>query len=161
MKPVKLPPLARLKQVLEYDPNSGIMRNRETGRQFSLSTHGYRVGRVDGVEYRASRLAWKMMTGTEPLIMDHINGVKDDDRWENLRSVETKTNNCNRKISSRNTSGYTGVYWTARKRKWRATIKFDGKIIYLGYHRNIEDAAKARRTAEENLGYHKNHGRPY
>lgn len=49
------------------------------------------------------------------------------------------------------TSGVRGVYWMSGKRVWRASICFKGKRQYLGLYRNLEDAVKARKRAEEEL----------
>jgi hypothetical protein len=53
------------------------------------------------------------------------------------------------KLSKNNTSGVKGVFWNSRRQKWEARLMFQGKVHYLGGYDNIEDAAKARREAEE------------
>ena len=54
-----------------------------------------------------------------------------------------------RPLSSRNSSGYTGVYWDKKREKWVAQIGFKGKNYYLGTYLNLPDAVKARRRGEE------------
>lgn len=54
-------------------------------------------------------------------------------------------------IRSNNTSGVPGVDWLKKKQRWRASICFKGKRHYLGCYASFEDAAKARRRAEEEL----------
>lgn len=61
----------------------------------------------------------------------------------------TKINSLSRKISINNTSGIKGVSWDKRKNKWIAQICFKRTNYNLGYYENIEDAAKARKDAEE------------
>ena len=56
-----------------------------------------------------------------------------------------------KKIRSTNTSGVTGVSWSKRKGRWEATITFQGKKHHLGFYNNLEDAAAARKKAEERL----------
>lgn len=56
-----------------------------------------------------------------------------------------------RGIQKNNKSGVRGVFWDKRKGKWCAQIKFQGKNHFLGYFDELEDAAKARRKAEEEL----------
>lgn len=56
-----------------------------------------------------------------------------------------------RTVRSNNTSGIPGVEWMAKKQRWRATICFKGKRRYLGSYEKFEDAAKARKRAEEEL----------
>lgn len=52
---------------------------------------------IHGYHYKASRLAWLYMTGEWPKYeMDHINHVKDDNRWVNLRDVTPAENCANR-----------------------------------------------------------------
>lgn len=53
------------------------------------------------------------------------------------------------KLKSNNTSGYKGVCWDKERKKWLAQIRLRGKHIYLGRYKNIEDAIKARKEAEE------------
>jgi hypothetical protein len=55
------------------------------------------------------------------------------------------------KLSSNNTSGVKGVHWHIRSKKWCASIRFQNKSYTLGFFDKIEDAADARRKAEEKL----------
>ena len=55
------------------------------------------------------------------------------------------------KLSSSNTSGVRGVYLDKRSKKWRARIKFKGKTVSLGYFSSLEDAVKARLSAEDEI----------
>ena len=64
-----------------------------------------------------------------------------------------------KKVRKNNTSGVPGVTWICRDQLWRATIFFKGKSYYLGGYRNLEDAVKARKEAEEDL--HDNFFREY
>jgi hypothetical protein len=58
-----------------------------------------------------------------------------------------------------NSSGYIGVNWHKSAKKWMAQIKVNRKNIYLGLFTNKEDAVEARKEAEVEHGFHKNHGR--
>ncbi len=65
--------------------------------------------------------------------VDHINGVRDDDSWGNLREATRYENARNIKKMSRNTSGYIGVtYYPTCKNPWRAKLKVAGKFIHIG-----------------------------
>jgi hypothetical protein len=73
--------------------------------------------------------------------IDHINHNTLDQRKENLRVCTVQQNQANRKMISTNTSGYKGVVWQRRHKKWRAQIRFNGKLIGLGYYDTALDAA--------------------
>ena len=87
---------------------------------------------------------------------DHKNGIRHDNRRENLRPASDMQNAMNRGKRSDNTSGYIGVNWSKRYQKWVAQIQFNKKKIPLGYFDNIEDAIIARQEAE--LKYFKEFG---
>jgi hypothetical protein len=76
---------------------------------------------------------------------DHINFDKTDNRKSNLRICSARENTSHLKISSKNTSGFTGVYWDKNSKKWFAKIKHIGKQLHLGTYKNKEDAIKIRR----------------
>ena len=82
------------------------------------------------------------------LVVDHINGDVYDNRKENLRVVPQMLNSKNQKLSKNNTSGATGVH-LRKNGKWDATIRSDGKYIFLGLFDSFDDALAARRAAEE------------
>lgn len=76
-------------------------------------------------------------------VVDHINGDTSDNRRENLRVCSIKENIRNYTIPKNNTSGYKGVGYYKRLLKWRACIKVDGRLITIGYYRNLSDAVNA------------------
>lgn len=176
-----LPSQEVLRQLLDYDPETGVLRWKERGpdgfktaRSHSVwnakhagglafrmaNDRGYLTSCVLGRRYSAHRVVWKWVTGQDPDHIDHINGVKADNRFSNLRNVAKVDNQRNRKKPSNNTSGVIGV--TARSDlpgKWIAYIGEGGKTIKLGSFETKEAALAARRAAEERLGYHENHGR--
>lgn len=83
--------------------------------------------------------------------VDHIKGEKtrNDNRKTNLRIATTSQNMRNKDLQSNNTSGITGVYFSKQRNKWVAQIKIENKMINLGGFEKKEDAAKARKEAEE------------
>tara|TARA_R110001592_G_scaffold361090_1_gene670923 strand:+ start:5561 stop:6106 length:546 start_codon:yes stop_codon:yes gene_type:complete len=93
--------------------------------------------------------------------IDHINGIRDDNRIENLRLVSNRDNSLNQKRSRLNTTGRTGVVFRDRlpKRKWVARITVEGKSIYLGAYQCYGEAVAARKEAELKYGFHENHDR--
>ena len=129
--------------------------NTTTGTE----SRGYLRVNISGERVLSHRLAWLYVYGVWPLEIDHINGVKDDNRISNLRSVNRQTNLRNTKIRLLNTSGHVGVSMCSRSKKWFAYITNNGKKSHLGQFLKIQDAVNARKSAEERLGFHPNHGR--
>lgn len=133
---------------------------RYAGKEcFNINCHGYLVGTLDKVRLLKHRVLVAMSIGDWPDEVDHINGLKSDNRSENLRAVTRTVNSKNLPISARNTSGVTGVTWHKNDNRWCANIHHMGKYIYLGGYKNFEDAVKVRKEAEIKYGYHQNHGR--
>lgn len=91
--------------------------------------------------------------------IDHINGIKDDNRIANLRQVSDEENARNKKRHFRNKSGVMGVTWSKADKKWRVRIGVSGKYKCLGSFHSLEEAISVRKKAEHDLGYHENHGR--
>lgn len=143
---------SRLKELLHYEPDTGVftwlVRTSDSVRIGDLAggCHGnrYRRIRIDGKLYLAHRLAWLYMTGAWPdNQIDHVNGVRDDNRIANLREATNAENQQNRAKDVRNTSGFPGVSWCRRDSKWRGLIKFEGRQKYLGVFDSPADAHAA------------------
>jgi hypothetical protein len=79
--------------------------------------------------------------------IDPINGIRDDNRIENLREATNAQNGANQGKPSTNTSGYKGVHWDKCNKKWVAQIRVNRKATHLGYFTNIEDAAATYQAA--------------
>lgn len=121
---------------------------------------GYKRGYIFNRQYLAHRVIWCLHYGAWPEgQIDHINGVRNDNRAANLRVVQGPENQRNMKRRRDNTSGVSGVTWSKDKKKWRAVVYVKGKTIFLGAFDTFDAAATARRTAEPLYGYHENHGR--
>jgi hypothetical protein len=157
-----------LKKWLDYNPKTGeFTRKMVCDGRFKVgekagSLHkqlGYIVISVMSKPYYAHRLAFIWMGEILPEEVDHINHIRHDNRWANLRSANKSLNTKNIKISPRNTSGYTGVDCKNGCNRWRARIRVNGKQLTLGYFDRKEDAIKARKAAEKKYGFHPNHGK--
>lgn len=123
-------------------------------------THGirYRQVQIGLAFYKTHRLAWLYVTGAHPKNqIDHISGDGLDNRIANLRDVTNLENHRNMKMSRANTTGVCGVH--PHKGKYKAQIRANGKTRHLGTFDTVADAARARKIAEKQYGYHENHGR--
>ena len=80
--------------------------------------------------------------GYLPKILDHINGIRDDNRIENLREVTSFQNAWNMKTKL-GSSGVKGVTWDKAHKKWLAQLRAKNKKIYIGRFQSLEDAEKA------------------
>jgi hypothetical protein len=135
----------------------GRNKGREAG---ILNDNGYRIVSIDSKRFRAHRIIWLLFNGEMPSSdIDHINGIRDDNRIENLRVVSRSENLKNQKIRSDNKSGVIGVSWGRSNGKWCVRIKSVSKYLYLGSYTDFFEACCVRKSAELRLGYHKNHGR--
>jgi hypothetical protein len=111
-------------------------------------------------EYRnGKRSSYKMMILKAPpgMVVDHINGNSLDNQKKNLRICTPKENMRNKKKRVTNTSGYKGVSWSSAVKKWRVQINIDNKVINLGCHKNIIEAAMIYNLAAKK--YHKEFAR--
>jgi hypothetical protein len=106
---------------------------------------GYINSCIDSRLYKAHRLIWKLYYGEDPNVIDHINGIKDDNRICNLRSVTTLMNNKNQRINKNNKSGYSGVHYCEKVDKWQVLINDEAnRTISLGVYNTEHLAALAR-----------------
>ena len=106
-------------------------------------------GRINNQKISLHRFIMTLDKNSD-LVVDHINTHHpEDNRKANLRIVTHSENQMNRKLAKNNSSGVTGVTWSKKDKRWIANIKINNKTIRCGYYKNIEDAIKARKEAEE------------
>jgi hypothetical protein len=150
-----------LRSVRHYDPLTGLFTALQGGSRRkkgavcgSLHQFGYIHIYVKGRSYKAHRLAWFYVYGEWPKNqIDHINGIKHDNRIDNLRDVPQSINQQNHKVARKDSgTGHIGVHYSKRDKVWCAYIRKNKKRIHLGCFRNIDQAIFARKQAE--LIYH-------
>ena len=124
----------------------------------NIDGKGYNSAFILGKQYRIHRLIWLHCYGVYPKIIDHINGDRLDNRLKNLREVTSQENHMNMRVSSKNTSGVTGVYYSKKRNLWCAQMKFDGKTYHLGSSKDKEKAIALRKKEELRLGFSERHG---
>jgi hypothetical protein len=182
MKTHKMPSKEELDAVLKYDPDTGAFtwrvrpvtlfnvgktkerprtaehacnqwNSRFAGRPAaSLKPDGYRYVHFNYQTELAHRVAWKIMTGKDPVEIDHIDGNRSNNKWSNLRNGTRSDNLRNIALKRNNTSGHHGITFSKRQQKWIAQI-------ILGSFDSKEEAIAIRKKYEALLGYHPNHGR--
>lgn len=140
-----------LRSLLRYDPHTGHfwwLEDRKSGKDmFSLpagttTKQGYVKIRFQKKYVFAHRLAWLYVTGEWPKNqIDHINCIKADNRFENLRPATQGQNKANSYLRRDNTTGYKGIQ--KRGNRWFAKINFQGKQYHLGSFETKEAAAGA------------------
>lgn len=141
---------ARLLEVLDCDPEAGVLKAKRyiAGRGLghfvgSSSVDGYVYTKVDGKRYLVHRLIWFHVHGKWPDgPVDHINGLRSDNRLSNLRDVSTQVNAQNlRSAKSHNRTGLLGV--AAKHKKFYARIAHNGETICLGTFETPQEAHAA------------------
>lgn len=151
---------ARLKELLNYDPKTGVFtwkKNRAGVRSGSTagcidtaSNSGYvRIG-LDSTVHQAHRLAWLYVYGCFPeQQLDHINRDRSDNRIENLRQVTNTINQWNRAKNRNSASGHQGVSLHKLTKKWQAKISANGRTMHLGLFDTPEAAHAAYIAAKK------------
>lgn len=156
----------QLRSLVHYDPETGVftwLRREERDnydRTWNTKNAGKTTGTINAVGYvvvciydqlyTGHRLAWLYMTGEWPKeCIDHINRVRSDPRFVNLREATHTENKYNKHMQSNNKSGYKGIYLHKHSGLYHALINHAGRKISLGYFHTAEEAGAAYKAAEE------------
>lgn len=157
----------RVKELLDYCPETGnfIRIKPLKGAKLyavvgSTNNDGYISISVDNKRYQAHNLVWLFVHGNLPeQQIDHINGLRNDNRLSNLREVSHAENQKNKKLDKRNQFGYPGIRKGKREGSFRVYIGINKNKLDLGTYPTLEEAIKVRQQAEIKYGFHENHGR--
>lgn len=140
-----------------YDPETGVFtwlvaksNSVKPGSVAgSINSSGHRQIRWEGRQLPAHRLAWRFVNGRWPAKqIDHINGIRDDNRIDNLREATQSQNCANRRVMR---NGLKGACWFGPLQAWKASICKDGRKIHLGYHASEEEAHQAYIRAAQSI----------
>lgn len=147
---------ARLKNLLHYDPDTGVFTWRQDGAKHRTGDvagwrckDGYTLVCLDYRIYRTHRLAWLYAHGVFPdYHIDHINGIRTDNRILNIRPATPAQNQQNQKLRRDSKSNHAGVSWSKQHNKWHAYINVAKKRKFLGLFVDLTAAISARKQAE-------------
>lgn len=139
--------LPRPREMFKNQQSYGAWNTRYAGKEAftAIGSHGYLTGAVNDKMYTAHRVIWVIVYGEWPENqIDHANAIRTDNRISNLRVATDQENNRNRGLNSANSSGFKGVSWHAKTKKWRSDIRdSNGKRLYLGIFSTPESAHAA------------------
>ncbi len=106
--------------------------------------NGYMSVTICRRQYKAHRVVYLLSFGSWPDgEIDHIDRDKANNRPSNLRVVSRSENilNTGKRLGTK--SKYRGVYWHAKRQKWRAMISANGRLASIGMFHSEEEAARA------------------
>jgi hypothetical protein len=150
----------RLKELLSYDPTTGVFTRKVKHNRCNVGDivgagqrNKYLQCSIDNKLYKLHRLAWLYMYDCWPSDqIDHVDHNPRNNAIANLRDVSSAQNHQNRARKTKSASGYLGVTWHKRDKRWQAYIELKGKSIHLGQYSDLDAAIFARKQAE--LKYH-------
>jgi len=153
--------------MLNYVPESGLLLQRKNRPKVKVGSiagvitpYGYRYIQLDGRKYAAHRLVWLIETGEFPKKhLDHIDGNKLNNCFNNLREVTVKQNSENKIAQKNNQIGVRGVCFNKRLGKYIAQIQHNGKNNHIGVFETIDQAKEAYLEWANKLFTHHNPSR--
>ena len=165
-KPRPLPDYDELHRIFDYNPETGLLKTKVSRRRTKIGDEpgfvnnlGYKVVKIDYLAYFSHRIIYKMMTGTDPIGVDHINGVRDDNRWCNLRECTQQQNTYNKVINPQNKIGTKCISKVNRKNPYRVRVRVNGIRINVGSFKTLEQAEQAyKEFVDKHHGEFANYG---
>jgi len=151
-----------VRALFDYDAENGwlIRKRTRAGNPWNKPTghkpthKGYGQVKIDGKMYLTHRLIWLWYYGTWPqYFVDHIDRNPMNNRIENLEDKKNEENLHNTGIRKTNTSGFSGVTWINRDKRFQVKIRFGkGRRKHIGYYKTLDDAILAAKKAK--IEYH-------
>ena len=145
------------KDLFLYNPLSGLLTNNITRNNNakkgaiagSRDGQGYLLVSLKNTLYKAHRIAWLLSHGSidATLTIDHIDGVRDNNRLKNLRLVTHQHNNWN--VTKAAGKWPLGVSWHKNRNKFRASIRANNKTVHIGYFDCPDEAHQAYLAAKK------------
>jgi hypothetical protein len=140
-----------LKSILRYDPETGLFtwakkipHSKSIAQAGGLCSQKYWRIKINKRSYKAHRLAWLYVYGAMPDgQIDHINGIRSDNRMVNLRQAQASDNALNRTLVAKSTSGMLGVTYRKTSHTYVARLQVNGKRITIGYYDCPQKALQA------------------
>ncbi len=156
----------KIRENLRYSPIVGVFEWRKPGRRRRVGglaggvvSTGYIRIVVDGKPYPAHRLAWLYMTGAWPEVeIDHIDGDRSNNAWNNLREATSTTNGWNKPRGRNNRTGVKGVGKRAEAKPWQAKVQARGIVWTESFATKEEAEAAVMEKRKELHGEFANHG---
>lgn len=141
-----------LKNLFDYQDGKLLWKERTSKRKNKgkvagnkmPNPQGYYTLQYQGSRYSIHRMIYRYHHGYVPDLLDHINRDKTDNRIENLRESSKIDNALNSKVYSSNSSGYVGVSYNKRAKKW-VSYYYENKVRkHVGTFASAEEAYTAR-----------------
>lgn len=142
--------------LFSYDKENGTLswknskRKRDNGKTLSQTHRGYVVVEINNKSFFVHRLIYFIEHNEWPLYTDHINGNKSDNRISNLRSVDSRKNQQNRK--SHREGKLVGTYFNKKNKKWISRFKIGNKRFSLGSYLTQVEAHERYKQELKNRG---------
>jgi sulfur relay (sulfurtransferase) DsrC/TusE family protein len=115
-------------------------------KRIVAQSHGYTCVKVNGKMVKWHRLVWEFFNNApipNDMVVDHADNNQGNNKMSNLQLLSVKENVSKCRVHRDNSSGYPGVCWAAREKKFLANIKINGVTRHLGYFSDPEAAYKA------------------
>jgi hypothetical protein len=146
-----------VRELFICSPNTPHIIRRVDSRRYKAGTivgcrdhKGYVLVHVKGRNYRAHHIVWLYFHGKLPMHqLDHINGIRDDNRISNLREATNAENSQNRQPTG--SIGLLGVSFEKKRNRYKSQIKVNGRVKTLGYFKTPIEAYQTYLAAKREL----------